>query len=146
MRSHYLYLLRTLNSDQVNLTFHNTKDQVSKKILIVEDEPMSIMVLEKILKPYQFQLIVAVDGIDAVSQFQQSAIDLVVMDLYMPKMDGFEASKQIKKLSPDTPIIVISSTVIEEHKLRDDIGIDYLLRKPLDITKFQDFIHMLLLA
>lgn len=117
-----------------------------KKILIVEDEPMSVMVLEKILKPYQFQLIIAVDGLDAVQKFKKQPVDLVVMDLYMPKMDGFEASKQIKAISPDTPIIVISTTQIEEEKLKQDIGIDYLLTKPLNIKKFQDFIHMLLLA
>jgi DNA-binding response OmpR family regulator len=61
-------------------------------------------------------------------------------------MDGFEASKQIKAISPDTPIIVFSTTDIEEDKLKEDIGIDYLLKKPLNIKKFQDFIHMLLLA
>lgn len=64
----------------------------------------------------------------------------------MPEMDGFEASKRIKSISLDTPIIVISTTDIPEDELKKDIGIDYLLKKPLNIKKFQDFIHMLLLA
>lgn len=122
------------------------EEEEQKKILIVEDEPMSVMVLEQILKPYQFKLIIAVNGLDAVEKFKKTPMDLVVMDLYMPKMDGFEASKQIKAISPDTPIIVISTTDIGEDKLKEDIGIDYLLKKPLNIKKFQDFIHMLLLA
>jgi CheY-like chemotaxis protein len=129
----------------VKFTFKK-QEAGQKRILIVEDEPMSILVLEKILKPYQFQLIIAVNGLDAVQKFEKSPVDLVIMDLYMPEMDGFEASKRIKELSPDTPIIVISTTVIEEEKLKQDIGIDYLLTKPLNIKKFQDFIHMLLLA
>lgn len=130
----------------MKFTFKKALPPESKKILIVEDEPMSVKVLEQILKPYQFQLIVAVNGFDAVEKFQKEPVDLVIMDLYMPKMDGFEASKQIKAISPDTPIIVFSTTDIEEDKLKADIGIDYLLKKPLNIKKFQDFIHMLLLA
>lgn len=121
-------------------------EEVKKKILIVEDEPMSIMVLKKILAPYQFQLVIAVNGLDAVEKFQKQKADLVIMDLYMPEMDGFEASKRIKSISLDTPIIVISTTDIPEDELKKDIGIDYLLKKPLNIKKFQDFIHMLLLA
>lgn len=121
-------------------------EEVKKKILIVEDEPMSIMVIQKILAPYQFQLVIAVNGLDAVEKFQKEKADLVIMDLYMPEMDGFEASKRIKALSIDTPIIVISTTDIPEDELKKDIGIDYLLKKPLNIKKFQDFIHMLLLA
>lgn len=123
-----------------------TPDEVKKKILIVEDEPMSILVIQKILAPYQFQLVIAVNGIDAIEKFKKEKADLVIMDLYMPEMDGFEASKRIKAMSADTPIIVISTTDIAEDELKKDIGIDYLLKKPLNIKKFQDFIHMLLLA
>lgn len=117
-----------------------------KTILIVEDEPMSVMVMEKILKPYAFDLVIAVNGVDAVKKFKSESIDLVIMDLYMPEMDGFEASRQIKAISKDTPIIVISTATIEEEDLRRDTGIDYLLSKPLNVNKFKDFIHMLLLA
>jgi len=117
-----------------------------KTILIVEDEPISVMVMEKILKPYAFDLVIAVNGVDAVKKFKSESIDLVIMDLYMPEMDGFEASRQIKAISRDTPIIVISTATIEEEDLRRDTGIDYLLSKPLNVNKFKDFIHMLLLA
>lgn len=117
-----------------------------KKILIVEDEPMSVLLIQKILKSYQFELIVATNGLDAIEKFKSMDISLVIMDLYMPEMDGFEASKRIKKISKDTPIIVISTTTIAEDDLKKDIGIDYFLAKPLNIVKFKDFIHMLLLA
>lgn len=122
------------------------KENDRKKILIVEDEPMSVMVIERILKGYEFDLVIAVDGLDAIEKFKTNVIDLIIMDLYMPKMDGFEASKRIKALSKDTPIIVISTTLIGEEELKRDIGIDYLLSKPLNVNKFKDFIHMLLLA
>ncbi len=117
-----------------------------KKILIVEDEPMSILLIQKILKSYQFELIIATNGLDAIEKFKNTDISLVIMDLYMPEMDGFEASKRIKQISKDTPIIVISTTTIAEDDLKKDIGIDYFLAKPLNVTKFKDFIHMLLLA
>ncbi len=117
-----------------------------KKILIVEDEPMSVLLIQQILKSYQFELIVATNGIDAIEKFKNTDISLVIMDLYMPEMDGFEASKRIKAISKDTPIIVISTTSIAEDELKKDIGIDYFLAKPLNVVKFKDFIHMLLLA
>ncbi|RZK54103.1 MAG: response regulator [Pedobacter sp.] len=129
----------------MKFTFKKPEEE-RKSILIVEDEPMSVMVLEKILKPYDFQLHIAVDGLDAVEKFKKLKTDLVIMDLYMPKMDGFEASKKIRKISSTTPIIVISTTDVTEEQLKEEIGIDYLLKKPLNIKKFQDFIHMLLLA
>lgn len=141
----YIYVIPLTNKPIVKFSFKKT-EEVKKKILIVEDEPMSIMVIKKILAPYQFQLVIAVNGLDAVQKFQKEKVDLVVMDLYMPEMDGFEASKRIKAISSDTPIIVISTTDIPEDELKKDIGIDYLLKKPLNIKKFQDFIHMLLLA
>ncbi|KQC01267.1 response regulator [Pedobacter sp. Hv1] len=122
------------------------KSTDKKKILIVEDEPMSVMVMEKILKPYAFDLVIAVNGLDAIKKFKNESIDLVIMDLYMPEMDGFEASRRIKAISKDTPIIVISTAAIGEEELRRDTGIDYLLSKPLNVNKFKDFIHMLLLA
>ncbi|HTM99963.1 MAG TPA: response regulator [Pedobacter sp.] len=117
-----------------------------KKILIVEDEPMSVLLIQQILKSYQFELIVATNGLDAIEKFKNTDISLVIMDLYMPEMDGFEASKRIKQISKDTPIIVISTTTIAEDELKKDIGIDYFLAKPLNVVKFKDFIHMLLLA
>jgi len=117
-----------------------------KKILIVEDEPMSVLLIQQILKSYQFELIVATNGRDAIEKFKNTDISLVIMDLYMPEMDGFEASKRIKQISKDTPIIVISTTTIAEDDLKKDIGIDYFLAKPLNVNKFKDFIHMLLLA
>lgn len=126
--------------------FKKEDTEKKKKILIVEDEPMSVMVIEQILKPYQFQLLIAVNGADAVEKFKIHHPDLVIMDLYMPEMDGFEASRQIRKISEQTPIIVISTTDISEETLKQDIGIDYLLKKPFNVKKFQDFIHMLLLA
>lgn len=117
-----------------------------KKILIVEDEPMSVRLIQHLLKDYQFELVVAVDGFEAIEKFKKTSFSLVIMDLYMPVMDGFEASRRMKEISKDTPIIVISTTSIPEEDLKRDIGIDYFLAKPLNTVKFRDFIHMLLLA
>jgi CheY-like chemotaxis protein len=117
-----------------------------KKILIVEDEPMSVLFIQQLLNPFNFELVISPNGLDAVEKFKNAHFSLVIMDLYMPEMDGFEASKKIKDISKDTPIIVISTTSLAEGELQKDIGIDYLLSKPLNVNKFRDFIHMLLLA
>lgn len=144
MFSFFIFTNHT-NTQTLKINFKKSEDS-KKKILIVDDDPLSILLAKQILAPYNFKLVTAITGLDAVMKFENEKADLVIMDLYMPEMDGFEASRRIKAMSGETPIIVVSTTDIEEEKLKKDIGIDYLLKKPLNVKKFQDFIHMLLLA
>ncbi|RZK36571.1 MAG: response regulator, partial [Pedobacter sp.] len=62
----------------------NFRDYLTKKkkILIVEDEPMSVRLIQHLLKDYQFELVVAVDGFEAIEKFKKTSFSLVIMDLY----------------------------------------------------------------
>lgn len=103
------------------------------KILIVDDELTNRMILSAILKKEGYSIVSAVNGQEAVDVFQQEEPDLVLMDIMMPIMDGYEATKKIKALSEEkfTPIIFLTA-MTDEQALRRcvDVGGDDFLSKP----------------
>lgn len=108
-----------------------------KKILLAEDDKINIFLMERLLIPLKFELVLAMNGKEAVEKFEQSTFDLILMDLYMPIMDGFEATKRIRELSQTPPIIVISAARLDETLLKQEIGNDYFMSKPLEVIKFK---------
>ncbi len=109
----------------------------SKVILIAEDEPANYLFIEKILLPTHATLLRAENGSEAINLIKQnSSINLVLMDIYMPIIDGFEASKQIKKIRPDLPIIAqtFHEGQIEEGKV-ENAKFDDFIKKPININK-----------
>ncbi len=107
------------------------------KILVVDDDRISRTLLAHYLDHLGQTVVTAENGTVAVEKFRQERPDLVIMDVLMPEMDGYEATRQIKKLSGDrwVPIIFTSalSSVDEQVKGLDSGGDDYLT-KPIDFT------------
>jgi len=105
-----------------------------EKILIVEDDEVTYLYLRELLKDLKFDLIWAMNGADAVEKFRgDTSFDIVLMDLKMPVMDGYEATRIIKEINPLIPVIAISSFSVSE-KLQYDSGasFDGQIMKPLD--------------
>eukprot|EP01136_Pigoraptor_vietnamica_P040540 Opistho-1_new@1069 len=120
--------------------------QIKKNVLIVDDEPLNVFLLQQILKSYDLTITTATDGQQAVEKFTNNKTDLILMDVYMPVMDGIEASKQIKNISLSTPIIIISAAMLNVDNLKKETNIDYFLPKPVNIEKLKDLINKLLFA
>ena len=78
------------------------------KILIVDDEASIRKTLREILEFEKYEVDEAADGLDCLVKLKQSAYDVVIMDIKMPKMDGMEALERVQMLVPDTPVIMIS--------------------------------------
>ncbi len=77
-----------------------------KTILVVEDEPANIIYIEEVLKITHARILKARNGKEAVQLFSENKdIDIIIMDIKMPEMDGFEATRIIKKMNEDIPII-----------------------------------------
>ncbi|MDD6211043.1 MAG: response regulator [Bacteroidales bacterium] len=109
-------------------------------ILIAEDTQYNYMLLEVILKKY-YRLLHAHDGVEAVSMYEKHKPDIILMDVKMPEMDGFEATQQIRMLSPDVPIIVISAfTFDSDIKRMYDAGCNDYVTKPVDSLKLRALI------
>lgn len=115
-----------------------------KTILIVEDIELNIDLLVQILEE-DYNLLVAKDGAQGVALTEQSRPDLVLMDISLPILDGYEAARRIHKTFPALPIIGLSAHAMEgdAEKARDAGCTDYLT-KPVDedllLKKLNEFL------
>jgi DNA-binding response OmpR family regulator len=100
------------------------------KILIVDDEEMIRAVLREYVEFEGNEAYEAVDGMDAVRMCKENDYDLLLMDVMMPKLDGFSAVKEIKK-TKDVPVIMLSARSEEYDKLfAFELGVDDYVTKP----------------
>ncbi|RLD66635.1 MAG: histidine kinase, partial [Bacteroidetes bacterium] len=119
------------------------KGQIKEcKILIVEDEEVNFLFIKEILKKtgIKCKILEATNGQEAVDIFTNNPdIDLVLMDLKMPVMDGYKATKIIKDIKPEVPIIIQTAyTLEEERKKSADAGCDGFITKPIKIKEFKE--------
>ncbi len=98
------------------------------KILHVDDDAQFLKMIRIMLSVDMFDIDVAKDGSEAVTMAFRYKYDLIVMDIMMPIMDGKTASKTIKQMSPNLPILALSAFSINDIS---DYNIDYFLRKPV---------------
>jgi len=100
------------------------------KILICDDEVLIRDVIREYLLLEQYEVFEAGDGLEAIELIKNNDIDLVIMDIMMPKMDGYQAIREIKKIK-DIPFILLSARNEEFDKLIGfDIGADDYVTKP----------------
>ncbi|MBL8428953.1 MAG: response regulator [Dechloromonas sp.] len=107
------------------------------KVLAVDDNRTNLHILQVFLKKLGHEVILAEDGEEAVRRFSQDSPDLVLLDIMMPVMDGFEAARQIKAIPSDrwTPIIFLSALNRDENLVAGlDAGADDYLTKPINFV------------
>ena len=108
-------------------------------ILFVEDEDGIREALKKAISDEFDNFIMARNGTEGLKKFQKYKPDIVITDIMMPIMDGLDMSKEIKKISRDTPIVVLSAFDEKERLLNAiNIGIDKYLMKPVDIDELMN--------
>ncbi len=105
-----------------------------KTILIVEDDISSIFYLKEILKDSGVDLLFAEDGKKAISVFKDhSEINLILMDIQLPVLNGYETTRKIKSLNPNLPVIAQTAYAMPEEKIKClEAGCNDYLAKPLD--------------
>lgn len=103
---------------------------MSKKILIVDDEPKIVEICSDYLKAANFDVVSSLDGKNGLEKFQRDKPDLVVLDLMLPNIDGLDVCREIRKVS-NTPIIMLTARVEESDKLVGlELGADDYITKP----------------
>ena len=101
-----------------------------RKILVVDDEPQIVKVLKAYLEKAGFQVATAMDGMTALTVFDQEKPDFVILDLNLPAMDGIEVCREIRR-SSNTPILMLTARVEEADKLIGlELGADDYVVKP----------------
>lgn len=114
-----------------------------KVILIVEDDEVNFRFLEAVLQNTQAQILQATNGHQAVELCKSiSKIDLILMDLKLPKLNGFEATRRIRKFNKTIPIIAQTALVLEKERKRSfEAGCTDLITKPIEIAKLTNMIN-----
>lgn len=103
------------------------------RILIVEDDPDIQELLQAYLSEEGYDTISALDGEDALEKFHASQIDLVLLDVMLPKLDGYDVCRTIRAES-DTPVMMLTAMDSESHQLRGfDLRIDDYVTKPFSM-------------
>jgi two-component system response regulator ResD len=101
------------------------------RVMICDDEASVRESLVRVLWTEDYEVVPARDGRDAVSKFLAAPCDLVLMDLNMPQVDGWEALEWITKVHPMIPVILITARP-NQYQRAVGLGIDALMEKPLD--------------
>lgn len=105
-----------------------------KKILVVDDDPTVIKLLEGVLKAQGFEVALAHDGIDAMVQVKNTKPDLIILDIMMPELNGYEVCSHLK-FDPQyksIPILILTSREQElDERIARMMGVEYM-HKPFD--------------
>jgi len=105
----------------------------NKKILLVEDDPNFGTVLKDYLKLNDYDVTHAKDGLEGLISFKNDDYDICILDVMMPKKDGFTLAKDIRSVNKDIPIIFLTAKSMKEDVLRGyQVGADDYLNKPFD--------------
>ena len=109
-----------------------------RRILLVEDNDDNLSVYRAILEHTGYEVFEARDGVAGVEQAKDGQPDLILMDISLPRLDGFEATR-ILKTDPSTrhiPIIALTAHALEEDRARArDVGCDGFLAKPIEPSR-----------
>jgi len=121
---------------------------MNERILIVEDNPQSMRLIEMTLRAKSYALLKATDGEEALDVAMRERPDLIIMDIQLPKMSGLEVTRKLRE-SPafsGTPIIAITAYAMKGDKEKAlDAGCDVHLSKPISTRDLPELIAQMLL-
>ena len=126
----------------------------SKKVLIVDDDPDIRDVLTLILESQEYQVTTARDGIECIDKLRKGKPDLMILDLLMPRMDGFAVYKELQDAKwaeyKDMPILILTSVREEASRRRYELetgqklSVDYYIEKPVSPEVLIDTVEKLI--
>ena len=102
-------------------------------ILVVDDDRNTRMFLEAVLKTANYTVLLAKNGIEALSVLEETHVDLIVLDIMMPEMDGYELTRALREADNNIPILMVSAKQMPEDKHKGFLaGTDDYITKPID--------------
>ena len=103
------------------------------KIMVVEDDNNMSKLIQTILKNHNFDVYVAYDGLEAMDVLDESHIDIIVLDVMMPNMDGYEFTQNLREAEFEIPILMLSAKQLPEDRNKGfRLGIDDYMVKPFN--------------
>ncbi len=126
----------------IELNLKNSIVLKGLKVLLVEDNIINQEIIIGLLKSSEIDIDIASDGKQALDMFKQNTTskenkyNLILMDIQMPIMDGYEATIQIRKLDKQIPIIALTANIMKENIIKfKELGMQEFLSKPIDVDK-----------
>jgi len=126
--------------------------QLNAKILLVEDNPINQMIAQKMMEKIGLRAVLANNGVEALEILAKQSFDLVLMDCQMPEMDGFDATREIRKLElkdlrdEALPVIAMTANVMSGDRQRClDVGMDDYIGKPVQRDRLESVLRKWLL-
>ncbi|EMW5612529.1 response regulator transcription factor [Enterococcus faecium] len=106
------------------------------RILVVEDDPQLQLLYRSVLERAGFSVITALNGEDALKKLEVTRIELIITDIMMPKMDGYDLLDSLRSTRFDTPVLMITAKADFEDKKRGfKLGADDYMTKPIDVNE-----------
>lgn len=114
-------------------------------ILVIEDEQRVANLLKAGLEESGFQVMVAYDGYMGLRLYRSGTFDLVISDIILPKVNGFDVCREIRKSNPDIPVLMLTALGSTDDKLEGfDVGADDYMVKPFDFRELVARIQVML--
>jgi DNA-binding response OmpR family regulator len=127
------------------VTIRLSSGNKKKRILFVDDEPDLTSLFKKVLESAGFNVNDFNNSADALKDFKPHFYDLVILDIVMPNMDGFDLYKELQKVDPDVKICFLTASEKYREDLREGeyrgLGKDLFIQKSLSIKKLIKEIH-----
>ena len=106
------------------------------QILVVEDDASLRRLMVAALKQNGYEAFTANDGVEALDVNEKTNIDLIISDIMMPNMDGYELTRQLRKANFDLPVIMVTAKESFQDKAKGfEVGVDDYMVKPIDINE-----------
>ncbi len=116
---------------------------MKKKVLVVDDDTSVRKSLCKVLKEAGYEVMAAADGLEAIVQFENWQVDLLLLDIGLPVKSGWEIFERITSQAPEFPIIIITGKA-NQYDMAVAAGVGALMEKPLDVTQLLKTVQQLL--
>ncbi|WP_271271682.1 ATP-binding protein [Aliamphritea hakodatensis] len=115
------------------------------RVLIAEDNDFNRLLLSRIMSTAGAVVSEAINGLQAIQLAEQHQPDIILMDVHMPRIDGIEATRQIRGLMPNVPVIALTANVVSsEEQALSDAGVNRIEYKPINDTRLLNTMRLLL--
>jgi DNA-binding response OmpR family regulator len=115
------------------------------KILVVDDDILLLEALEELLKSSGYEVRVADRGQEALDMLDKERFDLLILDVVMPKMTGFDVCREVRKRNDEMSkvkiIMLTAKTEERDTKIEEKYGCDLYLTKPIDLDRLKELIR-----
>ena len=104
------------------------------RVLVVDDQPQNVRLLEAMLSPHGYEVLTAASGQDALQLLSGEEVDLVLLDIVMPGMDGYDVCRRIREVTSTAylPVVMVTASGDEQKVKALQVGADDFLTKPID--------------